>query len=71
MNDIRRLKGKLTTPRYIFMEGDYEEQKNHPSINGVELLGDKTFEELGEGTITNSEIQAIIDTQYAAIFGGN
>ena len=47
---------------------DYNGLANLPSINGVKLQGDKSFSELGEETITNSEIKAIIDKMYDAIF---
>lgn len=47
---------------------DYNKLANLPSINGVKLEGDKTFPELGEDTITNSEIKSIIDKMYSAIF---
>lgn len=51
--------------------GDYEELVHKPSINGVELVGNKTFEELGREDIANSRIKQIIDTSYDLIFGGN
>ena len=47
---------------------DYNKLANLPSINGVRLEGDKSFPELGEDTITNSEIKAIIDKMYDEIF---
>lgn len=50
---------------------DYEQLENKPQINGVELNGNKTFEELGEQTITNVELQDIINTQYQLVFGGD
>ena len=50
--------------------GNYEKLKNKPSINGVELVGNKSFEDLGEETITNAELQEIIEQQYSMIFGG-
>lgn len=50
---------------------DYEQLENKPQINGVELDGNKTFEELGEQTITNVELQDIINTQYQLVFGGD
>lgn len=37
-------------------ENDYEKLKNKPSINGVELVQDKSFEELGDHVLTNFEI---------------
>lgn len=50
---------------------DYNPLRNKPSINGVTLKGDKTFEELGREDIRNVRIKEIIDTQYELIFGGN
>lgn len=41
-------------------ENDYEKLKNQPSINGVELIKDKSFEELGCIPMKNSEILEII-----------
>ena len=38
------------------VEKDYEKLKNKPSINGVELIANKSFEELGEHVLTNFEI---------------
>ena len=51
----------------------YVENSMEPmaSINGVDIKGALTFEELGEETITNIELKNIIDAQFAAIFGGN
>lgn len=50
---------------------DYNPLRNKPSINGVVLKGDKTFEELGREDIKNRRIKEIIDEQYELIFGGN
>lgn len=36
---------------------DYNELSNKPSVNGVELIGNKTNEELDICPITNSEIE--------------
>ena len=38
------------------IEKDYEKLVNKPSINGVELIKDKSFEELGDHVLTNFEI---------------
>ena len=38
------------------VEKDYEKLINRPSINGVELVQDKSFEELGDHVLTNFEI---------------
>lgn len=53
------------------INANYEQLENKPQINGVELNGNKTFEELGEQTITNVELQDIINTQYQLVFGGD
>lgn len=37
-------------------ERDYEKLYNKPKINGVELVQDKSFEELGDHVLTNFEI---------------
>ena len=37
-------------------EKDYEKLYNKPKINGVELVQDKSFEELGDHVLTNFEI---------------
>ena len=59
------LSGSLTTEAPLsgnlkmadrVIEKDYEKLKNKPSINGVELVADKSFEELGDHVLTNFEI---------------
>lgn len=40
---------------------DYNQLKNRPKIEGVTLVGNKTFEELGFLEMSNSEIQDIIN----------
>lgn len=42
---------------------DYESATNKPKINGVELVGDKTNDELLISPISNEEIEAIFKTQ--------
>ena len=39
---------------------DYEKLENKPKVNGVELSGDKSFEELGVSPLSNLEIMEII-----------
>lgn len=39
---------------------DYESLSNKPSINGVTLIGNNTFEQLGLQAITNEEISEIV-----------
>lgn len=38
----------------------YNDLTDKPSIEGVELSGDKTYEELNLNRITNTEIEALI-----------
>lgn len=71
LSNQQTLNGKLSSPTRVGGTDDYEELNNKPSINGVELVGDKSFEQLGEKTLTNSELKEIIDTQFELIFGGN
>lgn len=40
---------------------DYEKLINKPSINGVTLQGDRSFEDLGVTPLTNMEILEIIN----------
>ena len=43
---------------------NYEELYNKPSINEVELIGNKSFEDLGDKTLTNIEIKSIFDRVF-------
>ena len=52
-------------------ENDYNLLNNKPSINGVELINNKTFEQLGRDDISNSRMKQIVDDAYELIFGGN
>lgn len=45
---------------------DYNTLANKPKINGVTLVDDKSFEELGVDTLTNLEILSI----FNRVFGG-
>ena len=49
------MSGNLKMAERVY-ENDYEKLKNRPSINGVELVQDKSFEELGDHVLTNFEI---------------
>ena len=49
------MSGSLNMAERVY-ENDYEKLKNKPSINGVELIKDKSFEELGDHVLTNFEI---------------
>ena len=49
------LSGELQKSTTV-VEKDYEKLRNKPSINGVELVANKSFEELGDHVLTNFEI---------------
>ena len=55
MNADTGMSGDLKMAERVY-ENDYEKLKNRPSINGVELVQDKSFEELGDHVLTNFEI---------------
>lgn len=40
---------------------NYNELNNKPSIEGVELVGNKTYEELNLSSLTNTEIEDLLD----------
>ena len=49
------MSGSLNMAERVY-ENDYEKLVNKPKINGVELVQDKSFEELGDHVLTNFEI---------------
>lgn len=55
LNADAGMSGDLKMAERVY-ENDYEKLKNKPSINGVELVQDKSFEELGDHVLTNFEI---------------
>lgn len=55
LNADASMAGELKMPRSTH-EKDYEKLVNKPCINGVELIQDKSFEELGDHALTNFEI---------------
>lgn len=52
----------------VIPTGDYNALANKPSINEVVLKGNKTFEDLGDITLSNIEIKQIFDRVFK---GGN
>ena len=62
--DIQTSDGEIDTDIEISTGGtnDYNDLINKPSIEGVELIGDKTLEELGVEALTPQEIDAIINS---------
>ena len=55
LNADAGMSGNLKMAERVY-ENDYEKLKNKPSINGVELVQDKSFEDLGDHVLTNFEI---------------
>lgn len=62
--DIQTSDGEIDTDIEISTGGtnDYNDLVNKPSIEGIELIGDKTLEELGVEALTPQEIDAIINS---------
>lgn len=51
--------------RYInIATSNYNDLTNKPQINSVELIGNKSFEDLGDHNLTNLEIKAIFDRVF-------
>ena len=55
LNADTGMSGDLKMAERVY-ENDYEKLVNKPKINGVELVKDKSFEELGDHVLTNFEI---------------
>ena len=55
LNTDTGMSGDLKMAERVY-ENDYEKLHNKPKINGVELVQDKSFEELGDHVLTNFEI---------------
>ena len=66
MSSYGTLTGEIANPTEIYVY-DYNRLDNKPSINGVELINDKSFEDLGVRTMTNFEILAV----FNRVFGGD
>ena len=55
LNADTGMSGDLKMAERVY-ENDYEKLHNKPKINGVELVQDKSFEDLGDHVLTNFEI---------------
>ena len=55
LNADMGMSGDLKMAERVY-ENDYEKLVNKPKINGVELVQDKSFEDLGDHVLTNFEI---------------
>lgn len=54
------LSGGLTNPKEIKRSNNYEELQNLPQIEGVTLIGNKSFAQLNMSRITNSELEDLL-----------
>lgn len=63
--DIQTSDGEIDTDIELSTNGtnDYNDLINRPKINGVELVGDKTTEELDILPLTNAEIDEFMNSQ--------
>lgn len=63
--DVLKKVGDTTSDRYEWTKPsnaiDYESIENKPSINGVQLVGDRSLAELGIDTITAEYVQSRYD----------
>lgn len=55
-----RVGGSLNRATVEYRTTDYNDLDNRPSIEGVVLEGDKTFEELNLQCLTNQELEAML-----------
>ena len=63
LNADTGMSGSLNMAERIY-ENDYEKLKNKPSINGVELVQDKSFEDLGFSELTALDVFNILDNVW-------
>lgn len=56
------LKGQVASGGTYTETKNYEDLTNKPQINEVELMGNKSFEDLGSSKLTNIEIDNIINS---------
>lgn len=54
------LSGRLTIPKEIKRSNNYEELQNLPQIEGITLIGNKSFAQLNMSRITNSELEDLL-----------
>lgn len=60
MSASASLLGEITMPEQIVRVGDYEELENLPQIEGVTLIGNKTFPQLHLSALTNMELDNLL-----------
>lgn len=60
MSASASLLGEITMPEQIVRIGNYEELENLPQIEGVTLIGNKTFPQLHMDALTNMELDNLL-----------
>lgn len=60
MSASASLFGEITMPEQIVRIGNYEELENLPQIEGVTLIGNKTFPQLHLSALTNMELDNLL-----------
>lgn len=60
MSASASLLGEITMPEQIVRICNYEELENLPQIEGVTLIGNKTFPQLHLDALTNMEIDSLL-----------
>lgn len=60
-NAAANIGGAVTVPVSF---SSYNSLRDKPQINGVELVGDKSFEELGDSPLTNMEIKELFNNIF-------
>ena len=69
LNADTGMSGDLKMAERVY-ENDYEKLVNKPKINGVELIKDKSFEDLGDHVLTNFEILELMKNAGFWFAGG-
>ena len=59
IGNAEELEGEVSLPNTIY-ENDYNKLVHQPSINGVKLIGDKDFEDIGLHFMTNVELKQLL-----------
>ena len=63
LNADTGMSGSLNMAERVY-ENDYEKLHNKPKINGVELVQDKSFEDLGFSELTALDVFNILDNVW-------
>lgn len=60
MSASASLLGEIAMPEQIVRVGNYEELENLPQIEGITLIGNKTFPQLHLDALTNMELDNLL-----------